>query len=83
MKSDDGPTREIEMLRERISRLSAASVRISSSLDVETVLREIVGSARSLTGARYGAITTVDDAGELQDFVASGFSPDQYQEMLG
>ena len=28
MKSDDGSTREIEMLRERISRLSAASVRI-------------------------------------------------------
>ncbi|MXZ71095.1 MAG: response regulator [Acidobacteria bacterium] len=83
MKSDEGARREIQMLRERISRLSAASVRISSSLDVETVLREIVGSARSLTGARYGAITTVDDAGKLQDFVASGFSPDQYQEMLG
>ena len=83
MKSKNGPRREIETLRERISRLSAASVRISSSLDVETVLREIVGSARALTGARYGAITTVDEAGELQDFVASGFSPDQYQEMLG
>ncbi len=82
MADDDGPRREIERLRERISLLSAASVRISSSLDVGTVLREIVESARALTGARYGAITTIDDAGKLQDFVASGFAPDEYRQMI-
>ena len=43
-------------LRARISALSAASVRISASLDLETVLNEVVESARALTGARYGAI---------------------------
>ena len=82
VKADDNLQREIETLRERISRLSAASVRISSSLDVDTVLREIIDSARALTGARYGAINTVDDAGKLQDFVASGFASDEYRQIM-
>ena len=47
---------EIQALRERLSRLSAAVLRISSSLDLDTVLREVVESARALTGARYGVI---------------------------
>ena len=59
----DEPRREVEALRERISSLSTAVLRISASLDVGTVLRETVDSARALTGARYGVITTIDDAG--------------------
>ncbi len=80
-KPDGGLRREIETLRGRISRLSAASVRISSSLDVETVLREIVGSARALTGARCGGIVTIDDAGEPQDFVSQGITPDEHRQV--
>ena len=48
------------MLEDRISKLCAGVLRVSTSLDLETVLREIVDSARELTGARYGMITTVD-----------------------
>ena len=70
----DDPNRQIEVLRERISALSAASLRIGSSLDLDTVLREIADSARALTGARYAVITTVDDAGQLDDAVMSGFT---------
>ena len=40
MGDSDDLRREIALLRERISRLSAASLRISASLDVDTVLRE-------------------------------------------
>ena len=57
------------MLEERISKLCAAVLRISASLDLETVRREIVQGARALNDARYGPITTVDDAGQAQDFV--------------
>ena len=64
--------RRIERLEDRISNLCAAVLRISASLDLETVLKEIVDSARALTGARYGLITTVDDAGQPQDFVTAG-----------
>ena len=67
--------RENEALRERIVRLSAAVLRISASLDVMTVLREVVDSARALTGARYGLIAAVDAAGQPQDFVISGLTP--------
>ena len=62
------------MLEDRISNLCAAVLRVSASLDLETVLREIVDSARALTGARYGLITTVDDAGRPLDFVTAGLA---------
>ena len=74
--------RRIETLEDRISRLSAAVLRISASLDLETVLREIVDSARELTGARFGLITTVDDAGQPQDFVTAGLTEDEHAEMV-
>ena len=63
MKSRDELIRENEVLRERISRLSAASLRISASLDLSTVLEEVLNSACELTGAQYGVITTMDDSG--------------------
>ena len=81
MKSPDELRRENEALGERISRLSAAILRISASLDVNTVLHEVVDSARALTGARYGVITTLDDSGQPQDFVSSGFTPDEHQQL--
>ena len=68
--------------RERLSRLSQASLRISESLDVNTVLHEVVESARALTGARYGGITALDEAGQLQDFVTSGLTPEEHQRLV-
>ena len=75
--------RENEALRERVSRLSAAILRISASLDLETVLQEVIDSARALTGARLGAIVTVDGAGRVEDFVTSGFTRDEKDRMAG
>jgi len=74
--------REIEALRERVSRLSAAVLRASSSLDLDTVLQEVVDSARALTGARYGVIVTVDGTGQAEEFVMSGFAPDENDELV-
>ena len=82
MTSNDDPAREIEALRERNSRLSAASLRIGSSLDLDTVLREIAESARALTGARYAAIATIDDRGKPVDFVTSGFTEEEHRAMV-
>ena len=58
----------------RISRLCAALVRITGSLDPGTVLREVVEGARALTDTRYAAITTVDESGGPREFVTSGLS---------
>ena len=71
------PNAAAEALRERVSALSAAILRISASLDVVTVLREVVESARALTAARYGIIATVDEEGVPQEFVISGVPPGQ------
>ena len=72
---------EIQALRERLSKLSAAVLRISSSLDLDTVLREVVASARALTGARYGVITTIDKTGQAQGLVTSGITPDEHRQL--
>ena len=75
------PKPEVEALRERIAGLSGAILRISASLDVDTVLHEVVDSARALTGARYGVIATVDDAGEAQNFVTSGLAQEEARQL--
>ncbi|MCY4636991.1 MAG: GAF domain-containing protein [Acidobacteria bacterium] len=83
--TDSGDARrENEALRERISTLSAAILRISATLDLDTVLREVVESARGLTGARYGVIATVDETGApTRESVFSGFSPEEERELFG
>ena len=73
--------RQVQALEERVSRLSNAVLRISSSLDLDTVLQEVVDSARALADARYGIITTDDGAGNVQEFVTSGITPAEKQRM--
>ena len=77
MSKTDDLSRENEALRERISALTSAILRISASLDVDTVVREIAEAARALTGARYAIITTMDDTGQPDDVVFSGFTPEE------
>ncbi|MDE0432364.1 MAG: response regulator [Bryobacterales bacterium] len=81
MKSPDELDRENESLRECISQLSAASVRINASRDLNTVLQEVVDSARALTGARYGVIATIGEDEHVQDFVTSGITPDEHRQL--
>ena len=69
--SDQGASRR-DAAQDRASRLSAAVLRISQSLDVATVLKEVVESARTLTGARHRVIMTIDERGTVRDFVTSG-----------
>ena len=81
MSEATGAEREAEALRERMAALTAAILRISASLDVATVVREVAEAARALTGARYAIICTVDDAGQLEDTVFSGFTPDEQRQV--
>ena len=79
-RNDDRPGRADE--RDRILRLCAAIGRISASLDMRTVLREVIDGARALTGARHGMIATVDEAGEVSPAgtVSSGLSPEEQRQ---
>ena len=78
MNRPDDPVREIEALRERLSRLSEASLHITEDLDLDAVLQGVLDGARSLTGARMGGVTILDDAGQLQDFITSGLTDEDH-----
>ena len=81
MNGNDRAMPQTDAAHERISALSAAILRINASLDVDSVLHEVVDSARALTGARYGAIATTDERGEVRDFVTSGLGPEQHRAL--
>ena len=79
MNREDDLLREIEALRERLSRLSEASLRINESLDFDTVLQGVLDSACALTGAHYGALTPFDETGDIQaeGALTFGETPDE------
>ena len=51
----DGRDKMVTALRDRLSRMSGASMRINESLELDEVLQGVLDSARSLTDARYAA----------------------------
>ena len=79
MEQADDQAREIAELRDRLSRLSQASLRINETIDFDTVLQGVLDSACSLTGARYGVITLLDESGQVQDFVTSGLTQEEHR----
>ncbi len=77
----DHRDRELAALRARLSRLSKASLRINESLDFDTVLQGVLDSARSLSGARYGVMTVLDDDAQVQDFLSSGLTTEEAEQL--
>ncbi len=80
-RSEQQLEKEDPELRERLSLLAEASLRINESLELEAVLQSVLDSARSLTNARYGVLVLVDGSGEIEEFLSSGFTPEQAGEM--
>ena len=73
--------REMQDLRNRLTRLSEASLRINESLDLDAVLQGVLDSARSLTGASYGVFVLLDESGAIEDSLSSGLTPEEAQRM--
>ena len=82
MHQSDDLLREIAALRDRLSRLSEAGLRITEDLDLDTVLQGVVDGARSLTTARISGLTTLDEAGELMSFITSGMTAEDHQRFV-
>ena len=82
MKNTDERDQQTEAPRNRLSMLSEASLRINESLDLGTVLQEILDSARSLTDARCGVIVSLDDKGQVEDLLSSGLTDDETQQLF-
>ncbi len=68
---------ENEVLRERLARLSEASLRINEPLEFDAVLQGVLDAARSLTDACYGVMTFHDDDGELSNSLSSGMTAEE------
>ena len=81
MNQPDGRDVEIQALRDRLTRMCEACHRINESLDLDTVLQEVLDSARSLTGARYGVMVLLDGSGGVQEFLGAGFTPDEARRL--
>ena len=79
MDRPDEQDQRIRELEERLALLSQASLRVNESLDFDTVLQEVVDSARELTASRYGAITIPGEIYRRPTFIVSGLTPEEHQ----
>ena len=61
--------------------MAQASLRINESLDFDAVLQGALDSSRSLTGASYGVMTLLDDTGQVQDFLSSGMTTEEAEQL--
>ena len=73
--------RDNAALKERLIKLSEATLRISDDLDITGVLHEVINSARFLTGAQYGVLLSYDESGEVESLVASGLTEEEVQQV--
>ncbi len=81
MQHTDELQRENAALRERLSRLSEASLRINATLDVDSVLQGVLDSARALTEARYGMATLLRDDAQVERYLASGLAESELEQL--
>lgn len=81
MQESDSLIRENQSLRDRLKRTSDVSLRITESLDLDTVLQEVVDGARALTSAQYGALAVFDELGRVERFTTSGITEEARQRM--
>jgi signal transduction histidine kinase len=66
--------RRLERQNAELLALHGAGLDVSAELALDAVLNKVVERARSLVGARYGALSVVDSNGRIQAFITSGIS---------
>ncbi|HEX7418346.1 MAG TPA: GAF domain-containing sensor histidine kinase [Thermoanaerobaculia bacterium] len=57
--------------------LHQAGLAVAAELSLDSVLKTVVDQARSLIGAKYGAVSVIDREGRIQQFVTAGVSPEE------
>ncbi len=82
MNRENDLLQENQALRDRLSRLSEASVHINESLDFNVVLQEVIDNARYLTNARYGVIASTNEVGGLDSVLTSGTTEDEHRQLV-
>ena len=82
MNHDEELRRQNRALRDRFARLRDAVHRIGFSLDLHTVLQEVIDGAIALTGASQGMVTTMNEGGRPVAFQASGLSAEESRAVV-
>lgn len=57
--------------------LHSAGLDVTAELSLDVVLKKVVEQAKSLVGAKYGALSVVDREGRILSFITSGITPEQ------
>ena len=84
-RPDAGPEagrgRHAETRVEELLTLNRVAVAITSELDLDSLLQQIVDSARELVGCRYAALGVVGPDGYISRFPTSGISPTEREQI--
>lgn len=72
---------ENDRLRGLLLKLSQLGLQITSSLNLTTVLQQVVDAACELTGARYGALGVFDNSGHIQQFITHGITEEEREQI--
>jgi len=62
---------------EELLALHGAGLDVTAELSLDAVLNKVVERARTLVGARYGALSVVNHDGSIQTFLTSGVTEEQ------
>jgi signal transduction histidine kinase len=68
---------ELERRNRELLALHEAGLDIHSNLSTDEVLQRVVDQARALVGARYGALSVIDQDRRIEAFLTSGLSPEE------
>lgn len=71
----------LEQTNRELLALHEAGLDIIGDLRLDHVLQGVVDEARTLVGARYGALSYLDDQGRLAEFLTSGIDAEARAEM--
>lgn len=67
----------LERNAQELRALYEAGVSLTSEMDLESVLHKLVDVGRTLTGARYGALSVLSPEGAIERFLTSGLTPEE------
>lgn len=81
--------RYVDQMQNRLKRqnqellaLHSAGLDVAAELSLDAVLKKVVDQARNLVGARYGALSVIDDQNRIETFLTSGITIRQ-REAIG
>lgn len=72
---------ELLAARDQMEELLRVFVEIGADLDLDATLHRIIGAARTLTSAPYGALAIRDPEGNLLRFVNQGINPETVERI--